>query len=146
MTVAVLEREVDLASMRVLQKPGTLRLLLRSELVDRFLHPPVHRGPYGAEVFERSQHVIVPAGWKREPQPGRVDDIARALAPEQLSFEKVLLAPAPRRDGFRGATPCALIRQQSFEDVDRRRERGAEGSILRLAVPAAVLELLLQEA
>ena len=38
-TVAVLERKVDLAAMRVLQQPGAIGLLLGSEQIDRFVHP-----------------------------------------------------------------------------------------------------------
>ena len=98
--VAVLERKVDLAGMRVLQQPGAIGLLLGSEQIDRFVHPRVRRIPGRAEVFEGTQHVVVPAGRKRELQPGRVDDFAGALTPEQLSFEEVLLTPAPSRDGF----------------------------------------------
>ena len=103
-TVAVLEREVDLAGMRVLQQPGAIGLLLGSEQVDRFVHPRVRHIPGRAEVFEGAQHVVVPAGRKRELQPGWVDDFAGALTSEQLPFEEVLLTPAPSRDGFRRAT------------------------------------------
>ena len=88
----------------------------------------------------------MPAGRKRELQPGRVDDFAGALPSDQPPFEEVLLTPAPSRDGFRGATGCALVRQQPFQDVDRGRERRADGTVLRLAVPPAVLELLTKEA
>src|SRR6266542_1609947 len=145
-TVAVLERKVDLAEMRVLQQPGAIGLLLGSEQIDRFVDPRVRHIPDRAEVFEGTQHVVVPAGRKRELQPGWVDDFAGALTSDQLSFEEVLLAPAPSRDGFRSATGCALVRQQSFQDVDRGRERRADGTVLHLAVPPAVLELLTKEA
>jgi hypothetical protein len=122
-TVAVLERKVDLAGMRVLQQPGAIGLLLGSEQIDRFAHPRVRHIPGRAEVFEGTQHIVVPAGRKRELQPGWVDDFACALTPDQFSFEEVLLTPAPSRDGLRGATGCALVRQQSLQDVDRGRER-----------------------
>jgi hypothetical protein len=78
--------------------------------------------------------------------PGRVDDFAGALTSQQLSFEEVLLTPAPGRDGFRRATGCALVRQQSFQDVDRGREQRADGTVLHLAVPPAVVELLTEQA
>jgi hypothetical protein len=145
-TVAVLERKVDLAGMRVLQQPGAIGLLLGSEQIDRFVYPRVRHIPDRAEVFEGTQHVVVPAGRKRELQPGQVDDFAGALTSDQLSFEEVLLTPAPSRDGFRRATGCALARQQSFQDVDGGRERRADGTVLHLAVPPAVLELLTKQA
>jgi hypothetical protein len=86
----------------------------------------------------------VPANRKRELQPGWIDDFAVAPAPEQPQFEQVLLAAAASRDGFRGATGRALVRQQSFQDVDRGRERRADRAVFRLAVPTAVFELLAQ--
>src|SRR6267142_3995450 len=145
-TVAVLEGKVDLARMRVLQQPGAIGLLLGSEQIDRFVHPRVRHIPDRAEVFEGAQHVVVPAGRKRELQPGWVDDFPGAPTSDQLSFEEVLLTPASSRDGFPGATGCALVRQQTLQDVDRGRERRADGTVLRLAVPPAVLELLTQQA
>src|SRR3989442_14937109 len=99
-TIAVLKRKVDLAGMRVLQKPSTIRLPLGTEQIDRFTHPRIRRIPDRAEVIEAAQHVVVPPGWKRELLPGCVDDLAGALSPEQFSFEEVLLAPVPSRDGF----------------------------------------------
>src|SRR6266850_2684839 len=38
-TVAVLERKLAFAGMRVLQQPGAVGLLLGSEQIDRFVHP-----------------------------------------------------------------------------------------------------------
>src|SRR5882672_1930807 len=102
--------------------------------------------PDRAEIFEGTQHVVVPAARKRELQPGWVDDFAGTLTSDQLSFEEVLLSPAPSRDGFWRATGCAFVRQQSFQDVDRGRERRADGTVLHLAVPPTVLELLTQQA
>src|SRR6266542_4051018 len=51
-TVAVLERKVDLAGMRVLQQPGAIKLPLGSEHIDRFAHPRVRHIADRAEVFE----------------------------------------------------------------------------------------------
>ena len=56
--IAVLKREVDLAGMRVLQQPGSVRLLFGSKQIDRFVHTRVGQSPDGAEVFEGTQHVI----------------------------------------------------------------------------------------
>jgi len=75
-------------------------------------------------------------------QPGRVDDFAGALAPEQLSFQEIRLTAASSGDGFRRATGCALMRQQAFEDPDRGVERRANRTVLHLAVPSAVRKLL----
>ena len=128
--------------MRVLQQPRAVGLLLGSEQINRFVHARVRRIPGRPEVLQGTQHVVVPAGRKRELQPGGVDDFAGALTPEQLPFEEVLLTPAASRDGFRRATGCALVRQQPFQDSDRGMEGRANRTVLRLAVPPAVLELL----
>src|SRR5437764_8210016 len=103
-TIAFLKRKIDLAGMRVLQQPSTIRLPLGTKQIDCFIHPRIRRTSDRAEVFEAAQHVVVPAGWKRELQPGWVDDPAGALSSEQFSFEDVLLALVPSRDGFPGAT------------------------------------------
>src|SRR4029453_2297963 len=102
-------------------------------------HPRVRHISDRAEVVEGTQQVVVPAGRKREVQPGWVDDFARALPAEQPWFEEVLLTPAPSRDGFNRATGCALVRQQSFEDVDRGRERRADRTVLHCAVQPPAL-------
>src|SRR5205807_3216582 len=97
--------------MRVLQQPSTIRPPLGTEQTDCLIHPGVRRISDRAEVFEAAQHVVVPTGWKRELQPGWVDDPAGALSSEQVSFEEVLLAPAPSRDGFPEATGRPLVGQ-----------------------------------
>src|SRR6185436_15652086 len=131
--------------MRVLEQPGAIGLLLRSEEGDRFVGARVRRLPGGSEIVERAQHVVAPARRKRELEPGRVDDLAGTLAAEQPSFEEVGLAAAPGGDRWRGRAAGALVRQQSLQDVDRRGERRASGSVFRLAVPPAVLELFADE-
>lgn len=125
--------------MRVLQQPRTTGLLLGSEQLNRFVDPRVRRISGGSEVLQCTEHVVVPAGWKRGLQPGRIDDFAGALAPEQLSLEEIPLSSASSRDGFRRPTGCAFVRQQTFQDVDRGVERRANRAVLRLAVPPAVL-------
>src|SRR5437879_1425296 len=87
----------------------------------------------------------MPADRKRKVQPLRVDDFAGAFASEQLSFKEVLLTPPASRDGLQRAG-CALVSQQSFEDVDRGCKRWVDRTILRFAVPTAVLELLAKQA
>ena len=125
--------------MSVLQQPRAIGLLLGSEQMNRFLQPPVREIPGGPEVFQATQHVVVPAGRKRELQPGRVDHFAGALTSEQLSLEEVPLTPASSRDGFRRATACALVRQQPFQYADRGRERRTNRTLLHLTVPPAVI-------
>ena len=89
--------------MGVLQQPGAVRLLLGAEQINRFIHARVRRIPSRLEVLQRTQHVVVPTGGKGELQPGGIYDRARALAPEQLPFEEVLLTAAAGRDGFHRA-------------------------------------------
>ena len=109
--------------MCVLQQPRAIGLLLGAEQLDRFVDPLVRRIAGFSEVLQATQHVVVPAGRKRELQPGRVDDFAGALAPEQLPFEEICLTAASSRDRFRRATGRALMPQQPFQDSDR----GVEG-------------------
>src|ERR1700731_50811 len=134
-TIAVLEREVDRAGMGVLQKPRAVRLLLGSEHINRFAHARVRRIPSRPEVLQRTQPVVVPAGRKRELQPGGVDDGAGALTPEQLPVEEVLLTPAASRDGFRRTAGGALVAQQPFQDSDRGMEGRTNRTVLHFAVP-----------
>src|SRR2546428_13459788 len=113
--------------MRVLQQPSTIKLPLGTEQIDYFIHPRVGRIPDRAEVFEGAQHVVVPPGWKRELQPGWVEDLTGALTSEQLWVEDVLFTPSPTRDEIRAATDCALVCQHSFLHVDRGREGEPHG-------------------
>lgn len=106
--------------MSVLEQPRAVGLLLVADQLDRFVHARVGAVPGVAEVLQATQYVLVPAGRKRELQPGRVDDVAGALTPEQLSFEP-------------------------FQHADRGVERRADRTVLYLAVPTAVIELLTKE-
>ena len=143
--IAVLELEVDRAGMGVLQEPRAIRLLLGSDQLDRFVHARVRRITSRPEMLQAAQDVVVPAGRKRELQPGGVDDGAAALAPEELPFQEVFLSSAASRDGLRRAAGCAFVRQQPLQDPDRRVEGRANRAVLHLAVPAAILELLADE-
>src|SRR3954462_2956513 len=128
--------------MGILQQPCTVFLLLGPDQIDGFLQPRVRSISNVQEVLQATQHVVMRASGKRELQPSRIDHFAGALTPEQLSFEKVFLAPPPGRDGLRRATACALVRQQSFQHSDRAVKRRANRAALRLAVPPTVRELL----
>src|SRR5579885_791130 len=143
--VAVLKLEVDRAGMRVLQQPGAVGLSPGAEHRDRSLQPLVRHTADCTEVVEGAQNVVLPADRKRALQPGWIHDLAGALPTEEPAFEEVLLAPASGRAARRRAAGSALVRQQAFQDVNRRRERRADRPVLRLAVPAAVLKLLTEE-
>src|SRR2546427_11265673 len=93
-TIAVFEREMDRAGVGVPQKPAAVRLSLGSQQINRLVRARVRRITSRPEVLQPTQHVVVPAGGKRELQPGGVDDDAGALTAEQLPLEEVLLTPA----------------------------------------------------
>jgi hypothetical protein len=78
-------------------------------------------------------------------EPGGLDDFAGALPPEQLSFEEVLLSSLASFTRSHAATRGALVRQKALQHVERCGERRSDGSVLRLAVPATVLELFTEE-
>jgi hypothetical protein len=61
------------------------------------------------------------------------------------ALEQVLLPSAARRDTRRRTTGRPLVLEQPLEPADRRRERRAHRSVLGLAVPAAVRELLAEQ-
>src|SRR5439155_8643996 len=84
--------------------------------------------------------------WEREPEPARIDHLAGRFPSEEPALEHVLLAAAPCRGHVRRAVGCALVFEQALEDVDRRPERRHRRAVLDLAVPAAVGELLAEEA
>src|SRR5689334_20908050 len=114
--------------MGVFQQPPTIGLLLGPKQLNRFVHARIWRVPERAEVIESAQHVVLPADWKRELEPGWVDDFAAALASKQLSLEEVLLTAFASGNRFGSATGRALTRQQSFQYVDRRIKRRAYGT------------------
>src|SRR5579863_9503658 len=109
---------MDCAGMRVLQKPGAVRLPLGPEQIDRFAHARVRWISSRPEVLESAEHIVVPARRKGEFQPCRVDDGAGALTAEQLPFEEVLLTPPASCAGLRRTACGALVGQQPFQDSD----------------------------
>jgi hypothetical protein len=128
--------------MRVLQEPGAIGLLLGSEQIDRFVHPRVWHVSDRAEVFEGTQHVVVPADRKRELQPSWVDDFAGALTPEQLRSRRY--SSPRRRAAMDSAEPpvarsCAHNPSRTLIVVanDERTEPFSASQI-----PAAIVELL----
>src|SRR5262249_12275006 len=128
--IAVLNPEVDLAGMGVLQEPGSVGLPVGSKEIDRLVHALVRRIADGAEVFEGAKRVVVPAGRKRELQPFGADDLPGALAPQELPFEEIFLAPASRLDGPGRAACCTFVRQRqcSLTSATARRTWSRHGS------------------
>ena len=108
--------------------------------------PAAHRGrrrPRGS--VQAAQHVVVPPGRERERQPRRRRPPRRcSCRRSSRRSQQVLLAAAAGRDR-RGAPRGPLVREQALEHADRGVERRADGAVLGLAVPAAVLELLAEQ-
>ena len=145
-SVAVIEREGHGALPGVVEQPRAIRLLLRPDDVERLVHPRVRPLARGAEVLEPTKDVVVPARRIRQSQVVGVDDLARAQSPQQAPLEEVALRAA---SGFvaSGMPPVACSCASSpsrtrmvvwNDDADR--------PVLDLAVPAAVLELLIDQA
>ena len=115
---------------------------------DRLVEPAVgpRSGERGGipEVVERTQHVVPPAA--RVEQLEEVVGRLAGAAPEQRPLEQELLAAGARLAGCRRATGRALELRQPLEDVDRRRERRPHRALRTLAVPAAVVEPLTDQA
>lgn len=99
--VAALQLEVNLPGKRVFEQPGAIGLSLRSEQLDRLVHPRVGRITSGPEVIQGTEHVVVPACRKGELQPGLVNDFAGAFATEQPAFEELRFAAPPCPLGLR---------------------------------------------
>src|SRR5690348_1210459 len=71
--VAILEREVDGAAVRVLKEPRAAGLSLRPHELDRFGDPRIGTLTRRAEVVERAQHVVMPPERIRELEELWVD-------------------------------------------------------------------------
>ena len=144
--VAVLEREVDRARVRVLEQPRAVGLLLRRTSVDRLGQPRVraHRRPTGSSRGRAARRSASASGTRTAASAGSTTSPV-LLRRNRLPLEQVLLAAAAGGDGRRRAAGRALVREQPFEHADRRVERRAHRAVLGLAVPAAVLELLAEQ-
>src|SRR5215213_1019726 len=131
--------------MRVLEPPSTVRAAFLADEVDRLSHPLVRRHPGAAQILQRSQNIVVIAGWERELGPGGVDHFASRKAVKQMALEQEFLPPFTRGGHRRGAARSPFVLQKPFEDADRGVERAAPRSVLLLAVPPAVAHLLAQQ-
>jgi len=105
-----------------------------------------------SQIVESAQHVVVPKGREREPEPAFVDDFAGSKRAEHAAFEQIVFGPLPGlgdglRDGLHnghGFVLCSLVFEQSFKHADGGMERRAP-AFGCFAVPAAIFELLAQE-
>src|SRR4051794_40172077 len=131
--------------MSVLEQPCAIFLLLGTKQIKGFVQTTVGAISRVAEIVQPTQHVVVPASRKGKLQPRWIDDFASALTAKQLSFEEVLFGAASSGDGFGGASGCALVRQEAFQNANGAVERRAHGTPLGLAIPSAVFELLADE-
>src|SRR5262245_34302853 len=109
-----------------------------------FVHPLVGLDIGSPEVVERAEHIVVVARRVRELQERRIRDLAGRSPSEATAFEQVLLASLPRPCDLRCRPGRALVLEQSFKYADRGVKRRAR-ALRRLAVPAAVVELLADE-
>ena len=142
--VAVLESELGLADVGVLQQPGAVWLPLVSDQLHGLGHARVGSVTGAAEVVQGAQDVVLPARRPRELQPALGRHLTGAQASEQLPRQQVLLA-APTSRGDRDPPPGQLVLEQALEHADRRVERGHGGAVLGLAVPAAIVELVVEQ-
>src|SRR5207237_9400429 len=94
------------------------------------------------------QHGVVPPGREGEAYKGGVDDLAGRLPAEEAALKEVHL-PAEASLPHLGA-PLTLAGQfvfeQGFQHADRGIERRPRRAVLGLAVPAAVAQLLAEQA
>ncbi len=119
--------------------------------VDRLGHPLVGRDAGAPQVLQPAQHVVVPP--RREGQAGPVgavraitlDHLAGGPPSEESAREKVLL-PAQTRVGDLGSVaPQPFPLEKGLQHADRGVEGRPRRAVLRLAVPAAVGQLLAEQ-
>src|SRR4029079_608983 len=132
------EVEVDTSRIGLVEQPTAVGLLLRPHYIDGLDHARVGLASGTTEVVQRSQHVVVPVVRECKTQIPGIDDLTRALAPEQAALEQILLAAAARLGDLWRATGPLLELDEPVEHVDRRVERGAHRPVLGLTVPPAV--------
>ena len=133
--------------MLVLERPPAVAVALRLDQLDRLGHALVRRDAGSAQVLESPQHVVVPPGREGEARPGGVMiDLTGRPPPEEAALEQVLL---PAEAGLRhlGAAPAGqFVFEQGFQHADRGVERRPRRAVGGLAVPAAVGQLLAEQA
>src|SRR5690606_18733637 len=111
-----------------------------------------------AQILEPAQHVVVPPRREGEVRPRGperrirpqlpvvLDRLTRRSPPEQTALQQELLAALPRSRQRRRESEALLVFEQRLEHADRRVEGRSRRSVLRLAVPAAIRQLLAEQA
>src|SRR3989475_1169280 len=129
----------------VLERQSTFGVTLRADQVDGLGHARIGRHARCAQVVEPAQRVVVPAGREREQRERSIDQLAARHAAQHPAVEQIFLPPQKRRGHLGRAARRSLVLQKALEDVDRRVERSAGGTILLLAVPPAIGHLLAEQ-
>ena len=128
-----------------IERPAAVLVAPLLHQVRRLGDPRVGIDAGAAQVVEPAQHVVVPDDRKREARPAGIDHLAGGQRPQHAALEQVVVPPRPRlRHGGLGALRL-FVCEQPFEDADRGVERGSRAG-RSLAVPAAILELLPEQA
>ncbi len=130
--------------MKVVQRPTPILLATFHHYFDGFTDTAVGFDSCAPQIIESAQDVVVPMRRVREAQPAFVDDLAGAKRAEQAAFEQIVFGPlASLRDSRRLAS-SPFVFEQPFEHANGGVERRAL-AFGCLAVPAAILELLIQK-
>src|SRR5262245_60045779 len=135
--------------MGLIEWPSTIRTLLANNEIDCLTHTFIGTSARFAQIVQRPQHVVVPAGRKREFSPVEIalavtlDHCSCRERPEQLSLQQILLAAEASIRNSAGGAFRFLVLEQSFQDADGRVE-GRPLAPRRVAIPAAVRQLLAQ--
>jgi hypothetical protein len=88
---------------RIVEEPSTIGLPPARDEMHGIPDPHVRRNTRFCEVIERTEDLVVVAGWERELQERRIRDLAGREPSEERSLELVLLAsPSRCRDLRRG--------------------------------------------
>src|SRR5579859_1036592 len=134
------------AGVLVLQRPAAVAITFGLDQLKRLGQPFVRRGASAAQVFEPAQYVVVPPARKGEACPGGVDDLTGRAPPQQAALQQVFLTAQAGLPDL-GAVPASqLIFEQGFQHADGGVERRACRAVGGLTVPAAVGQLLAQQA
>jgi len=96
------------------------------------------------QIIESAQDVVVPKRREREAEPAFVDDFAGSKRAEHAALEQIAFGPFAGLGDCGRFAPCSFVIEESFEHADGGMERRAP-AFGRLAIPAAIFELLGQE-
>src|SRR5262249_52462544 len=114
-------------------------------------HPFVGRDASAAQVLEPPKHVVVPPRREGEACPGAValaislDHLASRPPTQEPALEEVLLPTETGLGHRRGPVASPFVLEQSLQHTDRGVERRPRRALRRLAVPAAVGQLLAEQ-